>query len=138
MAPLLARKPALLHVANRTASKGEHLASLFEDLGPVGGSGLEQLEGLATFDIVINATTLSMSGDRPPLPEDIISHKSLAYDMTYSTRDTVFMVWSKSRGASASNGLGMLVEQAAESFLIWEGVRPKTRMVYPRLRELLS
>lgn len=138
MAPLLASKPALLHVANRTAAKAEQLASEFADLGPVRGSGFEQLEEQATFDLVINATTLSMSGDMPPLPDDIISHKGLAYDMTYSTRDTVFMLWSKSRGASASNGLGMLVEQAAESFLIWEGVRPKTRMVLPRLRELLS
>ena len=138
MAPLLAVKPALLHVANRTASKGEHLASLFEDLGPVSGGGFEQLAGFENFDIVINATTLSMNGGMPPLPEDIISHQSLAYDMTYSSRDTVFMLWSKARGASVSNGLGMLVEQAAEAFFIWEGVRPKTRMVYPRLRELLS
>ncbi|ASJ71434.1 shikimate dehydrogenase [Granulosicoccus antarcticus] len=138
MAPLLATKPALLHVANRTASKAELLSSLFEDLGAVSGSGFEELEGWDKFDIVINATTVSMNGGLPPLPEDIISHQSLAYDMTYSTRDTLFMGWCKARGASASNGLGMLVEQAAEAFLIWEGVRPKTRMAFPRLRELIS
>lgn len=138
MAPLLAKKPALLHVANRTASKAEHLASLFDDLGPVSGGGFEQLEGEAVFDVIINATTVSMNGGMPPLPDSIASHQSLAYDMTYGRQDTPFMSWSKSCGATACNGLGMLVEQAAESFLIWEGVRPKTRMAFPRLRELLS
>jgi shikimate dehydrogenase len=138
MAPLLARSPALLHVANRTASKGEKLATLFEDLGPVSGGGFDKLAGMETFDIVINATTVSMNGSMPSLPDDIISYQSLVYDMTYGNRDTAFMSWGKARGASVSNGRGMLVEQAAESFLIWEGVRPKTRLVYPRIRELLS
>lgn len=138
IAPLLSTKPNTLHIANRTLSKAATLVNLFDDIGPVSAKGYDQLEGQAVFDIIINATSLSLSGEMPPLPDCIVGPQTLAYDMTYATRDTAFMQWSKSRGATATNGLGMLVEQAAESFFIWEGVRPKTRMVYPRLRELLS
>lgn len=138
IAPLLSTKPNNLHIANRTPGKAATLVDLFDDMGPVSASGYEQLEGQAVFDIIINATSLSLSGEMPPLPDCIVGPQTLAYDMTYATRDTAFMNWCQSRGATTTNGLGMLVEQAAESFLIWEGVRPKTRMVYPRLRELLS
>lgn len=138
MGPLLETRPACLHVANRTASRAEHLASMFQDLGPVSGAGLDSLDQQPTFDVIINATTLSMNGDMPPLPDSLLSHESLAYDMTYGRQDTPFMNWGKACGATACNGLGMLVEQAAESFLIWEGVRPKTRLAFPRLREMLS
>lgn len=138
IAPLLAQQPACLHIANRSADKASALATLFSDLGPVTASGYGELAGEPVFDVIINATTLSLDGGMLPLPDNIVGHQSLAYDMTYGKLDTVFMVWSRERGASTSNGLGMLVEQAAESFLIWEGVRPKTRMAYPRLMELLS
>jgi len=138
IAPLLAVNPSVVHIANRTASKAQDLVELFDDLGPVSASGYEDLSELKEFDVIINATTLSMDDGMPPLPDGVIGHKTLAYDMTYGSRDTVFMSWAKAKGATASNGLGMLVEQAAESFLIWEGVRPKTRMAYPRLREMLS
>ncbi len=138
IAPLLAAGPALIHIANRTIGRAETLVDLFDDLGPVSASGYDALVEQAAFDVVINATTLSLNGGMPALPDSIVSHNCLAYDMSYGPRDTAFMCWSKSKGATTSNGLGMLVEQAAESFLIWEGVRPKTRMAYPRLRELLS
>ncbi|MFK7995664.1 MAG: shikimate dehydrogenase [Granulosicoccus sp.] len=138
MHAILKQRPAQLHVANRTAEKAATLAEIFSDLGPVAGSGFEQLVHLPAFDIVINATTLGMSGTMPDLPEHLMASGSLAYDMTYAQRDTAFMLWAKERGAMAANGLGMLVEQAAESFLIWEDVRPKTRMVYPRLRDMLA
>lgn len=137
IAPLLATGPALLHVANRTSSKADALASLFSDHGPITAGGYDALQSQDAFDVIINATTLSLNGGMPALPDCIIKHQTLAYDMTYATQDTTFMSWSRSKGAVTSNGLGMLVEQAAESFLIWEGVRPKTRMAYPRLRELI-
>lgn len=138
MAPLLLEQPSLLHIANRTTEKAEQLAALFNDLGQVTASGLGELADLAAFDLIINATTISLDGGMTHLPDSVIASDGLAYDMTYANRDTPFMKWGKSRGASACNGLGMLVEQAAEAFLIWEGVRPKTRMAYPRLMELLS
>ncbi len=138
IAPLLATNPSLLHIANRTSSKATALADLFNDLGPVSASGYEALQELSAFAVIINATSLSLNGEMPPLPDSIVGKQTLAYDMTYAKKDTVFMSWSQALGANACNGLGMLVEQAAESFFIWEGVRPKTRMVYPRLAELLS
>lgn len=138
MQAILKQSPACLHVANRTAEKATVLAEIFKHLGPVTGSGYEQLAGKDAFDIVINATTLGMTGTMPELPEQLLGVGSLAYDMTYAQRDTPFMQWAKELGATTANGLGMLVEQAAESFLIWEDVRPKTRMVYPRLREMLA
>jgi len=138
MQAILAQDPALLHVANRTTAKALQLADLFADLGPVSAGGYQQLDELDSFDIVINATTLGMTGTMPDLPQQLINQGALAYDMTYASRDTAFMEWGRARQASVCNGLGMLVEQAAESFLIWEGVRPKTRMVYPRLSEMLG
>ena len=138
MQALLKQTPSMLHVANRTTEKAELLARNYNDLGAVAGSGYEALSSLSGFDLLINATTLGMSGEMPELPVHLINPGALAYDMTYSTRDTPFMVWARDQDASTANGLGMLVEQAAESFLIWEDVRPKTRMVYPRLKEMLS
>lgn len=138
MQAILKQKPICLHVANRTAEKAAVLAEIFGEMGPVSGSGYEQLVGMDPFDIVINATTSGMKGTMPTLPEQLMNKGSLAYDMTYAQRDTQFMLWASERGAATTNGLGMLVEQAAESFLIWEDVRPKTRMVYPRLRDMLA
>jgi len=135
---ILAEKPACLHIANRTAEKATLLADIFTEFGPVSGGGYEPLAALEGFDTVINATTSGMSGTMPDLPDHLMNRGSLAYDMTYAKRDTPFMIWAREKGANTANGLGMLVEQAAESFLIWEGVRPKTRMVFPRLKEMLN
>jgi len=138
LAPLLATKPAELHLANRTAGKAETLASLFSDLGSITSSGYDDIKSDKPYDIIINATTPAAAGGMPDLPDALVDKGTLVYDMTYATSDTAFMQWGKSLGGSAINGLGMLVEQAAESYLIWEGVRPKTRLVYPRLHEILS
>jgi len=138
IAPLLASSPSVLHIANRTASKADTLAELFSDLGAVTAGGYEDLAAHAPYDIIINATSPGPDGSMPPIAQGIIGSDSLAYDMTYATLDTPFMQWSKGSGATTCNGLGMLVEQAAESFFIWEGVRPKTRLVFPRLREQLA
>jgi shikimate dehydrogenase len=134
---ILAQKPAALHIANRTIARASQLADQFSDIGPVSASGYQQLDELDSFDIVINATTLGMTAAMPDLPPNLLNEGALAYEMTYASKDTVFMKWGRGQQASVCNGLGMLVEQAAESFLIWEGVRPKTRMVYPRLNEML-
>lgn len=138
LAPLLATKPAELHIANRTAAKAETLASLFSDLGSITSGGYDDLSADKPYDVIINATTPAADGGMPELSEALVGKSTLVYDMTYATSDTAFMQWGKSLGGSASNGLGMLVEQAAESYLIWEGARPKTRLVYPRLHEILS
>lgn len=138
IAPLLKADPAGLHIANRTAQKAESLAARFGNLGNVDASGYETLADLGQFDLIVNATSSSLAGSMPELPDTIAALRALAYDMTYAAGDTAFMLWAKERNIDAVNGLGMLVEQAAESFLIWEGVRPKTRMVYPRLRDMLK
>lgn len=138
LASLLATKPSVLHVANRTAAKAETLASLFSDLGSITASGYEELVAAEPFDVIINATTPAVGGGMPQLAQGLVSNKTLAYDMTYATSDTAFMQWGKSLGATASNGLGMLVEQAAEAYFIWEGVRPETHLVYPRLLQMMS
>lgn len=138
MAPLLDTQPAALHIANRTASKADLLAEMFGDIGPTSSSGYAELSSEKPFDFIINATSSSLSGSMPVLPEQILGENTLAYDMTYAAGNTKFMLWAKEHDVDCVNGLGMLVEQAAESFLIWEGARPKTRLVYPRLHEILS
>ena len=134
--PLLEARPAHLHVANRTPGRARSLAGDFTDHGPIEGSGYEALNELAPFDLVINATSASLAGDLPPLPDELLAPNALAYDMMYAPGDTVFTAWARERGARVSDGFGMLVEQAAAAFAVWEGVRPKTRMARARLQAL--
>ncbi|TCJ15434.1 shikimate dehydrogenase [Parasulfuritortus cantonensis] len=126
--PLMEREPAELFVANRTAYKARELSARFDCYG----GGFEALEG-RRFDLVINATAASLAGDLPPLPEDIFMRGALAYDMMYG-RDTPFLAFARAHGARTADGLGMLVEQAAEAFAIWRGVRPQTAPVIAMLR----
>ena len=130
--PLLEQNPAHLVIANRTADKAVALARAF-DAGPgtLAGGGYENLAG--GFDLVINATAASLAGDLPPLPDDVFAPGALAYDMMYG-RDTPFLVFARIHGARTADGLGMLVEQAAEAFLLWRGVRPDTGPVLDLLR----
>jgi shikimate dehydrogenase len=127
--PLLEAKPAALFIANRTADKARLLAGEFSMLGPVSGGGLEALAG-QSFDLLLNATAASLSGDLPPLPEDLLRPESVCYDLAYGQEPTPFVRWGESHGARLSvDGLGMLVEQAAEAFRLWRGVLPNTRPV---------
>ncbi|MGM0823885.1 MAG: shikimate dehydrogenase [Pseudomonadota bacterium] len=134
--PLLTEQPAALVVVNRTAAKAEQLAHDFADLGDIQGGGFDTLEG--TFDLVINGTSASLEGELPPLPDALFSPGAWAYDMMYGVEPTVFLQWAGPRGAKLLDGLGMLVEQAAESFFMWRNVRPDTAPVRSRLRQSLN
>ncbi len=128
--PLMERAPAELFIANRTAYKARELSARFDCYG----GGYDALPG-RQFDLVINATAASLAGELPPLPDDIFAPGALAYDMMYG-RETPFLAFASERGVRTADGLGMLVEQAAESFLIWRGVRPETAPVIAMLREV--
>jgi shikimate dehydrogenase len=133
--PLLGEKPALLVIANRTADKAVQLARLFCELGHTEGCGLDALAGQG-FDVIINATAASLSGEVPALPDSVVTTTSACYDMMYGNRPTAFMDWAGQRGAArCMDGLGMLVEQAAESFYLWRKVRPDTGPVIAVLRQ---
>ena len=132
--PLLHRHPALVVLANRTVSKAKELAESFESFGKIEASSFEALKG-KHFDVVINGTAASLQGELPPLPETIFARQATAYDMMYGDKSRPFLDWSTLRGAqTTADGLGMLVEQAAESYLLWRGVRPETRSVIEKLR----
>lgn len=138
LGPLLGEQPQQLLVANRTPANAQELAQQFSHLGNISGCGFNGLE-TQTFDIIINATSASLHGELPPLPTSVINETSICYDMMYAAEDTVFMQWAKKHGAQKSiDGLGMLVEQAAESFFIWRGVRPNTTAVIELIRQGLK
>ncbi len=130
--PLLAEQPAELVIANRTLSKAQTLVELFPQ-APISACSFEHLEG--RFDLIINGTTASLKGDLPPIPDHVIDQNTCCYDMMYSKDETVFNRWCRQQGAKKTiDGLGMLVEQAAEQFAIWRGVHPDTRQVLELLR----
>jgi shikimate dehydrogenase len=134
LGPLLEQWPERVVVANRTASRAAGLAREAADVGDVTGCGLEDLAGLR-FHLVVNATAASLEAQVPALPEDLFEAGAWAYDMMYGAEPTPFMTWAAQRGAAhQADGLGMLVEQAAESFRIWRGMRPATAPVIALLR----
>lgn len=135
LGPLLECKPASLHIVNRTASKAGALVERFRNLGFEGLSwgGLDDLK--STYDLVINGTAASLGGDIPTLSDHCIEPSTAAYDLMYAIQPTPFMQWAEQAGASlVSDGLGMLVEQAAASFQIWHHKRPDTAPVIAALR----
>lgn len=135
--PLLETQPASLFIANRTASKALELAEDFVEFGQVSGGGFADIGG--QFDLVINGTAASLQGDLPPLPAGCLAENGCTYDMMYSVKPTAFVQWGREQGAAqALDGLGMLVEQAAEAFFIWRGVRPDTAPVLAQLRAELA
>ena len=146
--PLLAAAPATLVIANRTAGRATELADLFSPKGvAVGcllhGCGLDALpELIATtgaFDLVINATSASLSGEAIQLPTGAIANDGFAYDMMYSKAPTPFLAAQRAAGVKhLADGLGMLVEQAAVAFSLWRGIAPATQPVYNALREQLA
>lgn len=132
--PLLETGLTQLVIANRTASKALDLAAGLADLAPVSGCGLEALGGEG-FDLIINATSAGLSGSLPALPPGCLADGGWVYDMVYGDAPTPFCRWGDAQGAARSlDGLGMLVEQAAESFRLWRGVRPTTGPVIEMLR----
>jgi len=134
---LLAQQPASLLICNRTKQKAVQLAKDFSDLGNIEGCGLDELDH-SSFDIVINGTSASLQGELPALAGTIFKKNACSYDMMYAATATPFMQWSRDNGAQqVFDGLGMLVEQAAESFYIWRGVRPETKPVIEHIRNLL-
>jgi len=136
--PILAQQPAAVVVANRTEAKAEQLAELFADHGNISGCGFPDLAG-QSFDLIINGTAASLQGEVPPLPEAVLAANGWCYDMMYSAEPTAFCQWAKDHSAEkVMDGLGMLVEQAAESFRIWRGVKPETAPVIAQLRQQLT
>ncbi|PYC34985.1 shikimate dehydrogenase [Pseudomonas protegens] len=136
--PLLAQRPASVVIANRTVEKAELLAELFADLGPVSASGFDWLQ--ESVDLIINATSASLSGDLPPIASSLIEPgKTVCYDMMYAKEPTPFCRWASEHGAAlVLDGLGMLAEQAAEAFYLWRGVRPDSAPVLAELRRQLA
>ena len=132
--PLIQQRPAQLVLANRTLDKAQRLARSFN--GALEAASYASLAG-RQFDLVINATSASLAGELPPLPPDVFARGALAYDMMYGRGDTPFLVFARGAGAALlADGLGMLVEQAAESFFIWRGLRPDGAPVLKQLRQM--
>jgi len=131
--PLLELRPETLFIANRTPAKAFHLADIFAAFGPVSGGGYDEIQG--EYDIIINATAASLSGEVPPINNSVLAESACCYDMMYGPSDTAFIQWAKHHGVVRSmDGLGMLVEQAAEAFFVWRGIRPETHAVIAALR----
>jgi shikimate dehydrogenase len=132
--PLLDAGVGELVIANRTVARAVDLVARFTSQGPVQSSGYAELAGLR-FDVIVNATAASIAGEALPLPAGLCAPGATAYDMMYGKGETPFLAWARAQGAAVvSDGLGMLVEQAAESFLLWRGVRPDTAPVLASLR----
>ena len=143
MLPLLRQSPASLVIANRTITKADEAAGILSKiLSGADWQSKESIEVVAkcfddlaenSFDIIINATSAGLSGEKLAIPDEIFTPTTLAYDMMYG-RETSFMTQARDNGACIADGLGMLVEQAAESFFIWQGVRPNTAPVLSHFR----
>jgi len=132
--PLLEEGPERLVIANRTAPKALALADAVAGLGAVSGCGLDALSG-QRFDLIINGTAAGLTAQVPDIPDDCLADGGWTYDMMYGSRPTAFVEWGRAHGAArALDGLGMLVEQAAEAFYLWRGVRPDTGPVIATLR----
>jgi|TARA_B100000686_G_scaffold349360_1_gene442596 shikimate dehydrogenase len=134
LGPLLSAEPASLVIANRTFNRAVSLTNSFSWASSVSASSFDQLHG-KKFDIIINGTSSSLTGENLHLPNTIFSKDSLAYDMMYGDKETPFMSWARANGVGqAVDGLGMLVEQAAASFELWHHERPDTLPVIRSLR----
>ncbi len=131
--PLLNEKPAELTIANRTKERADAAVARFASAALLSRSFAE-LANQAPFDVLINATSAGLKGEAPPFPVSVVGPNSFCYDLVYGSGDTPVGAWAKTHGAArAVHGWGMLVEQAAESFLIWRGVRPDTK---PLLKQM--
>lgn len=135
---ILKHQPAQLVIANRTVEKAAALKPVFDDLGVIDSCGFDDLNN-EKFDLIINGTSASLNSELPAIPDNILNNNATIYDMMYSAHPTLFMDWgSQHKAGLCLDGLGMLVEQAAESFLIWRGVKPETQAVIKKLRDVIS
>jgi shikimate dehydrogenase len=131
--PLLAERPAELTIANRTKERAEQVVARFAG-SALGARTFDELAALPPYDFLINATSAGLKGETPPFPAALVGPGSFCYDLVYGSGDTPFVTWAKSHGAArAVQGWGMLVEQAAESFAIWRGVRPDTKALLKQI-----
>ncbi len=134
--PILEKVPKHVFIANRTESKAHELADIFSKPEILAAGGYGTIPEDIEYDIIINGTAASLKGDLPPVPIRCVEKAECCYDMMYSNEPTAFVEWAKANGVSkALDGLGMLIEQAAESFSIWRGVRPVTKDVFLQLRQ---
>jgi shikimate dehydrogenase len=135
LGPLLERELREVIIANRTPDRARKLAAEFSDMGQISGCGFADVSG-PPFDLVINATSASLQGEMPAMPAGLVGEETVCYDMAYGRGHTPFTLWAKSlHAASTTKGWGMLVEQAAESFLLWRGIRPDTQPVLQALSQ---
>ena len=133
--PLLDQQPECLLIANRTPEKARALADDFRTLGNITGGGFDDL-GDRSYDVIINGTSAGLQGKTPPIAHSVLRDGGVTYDMLYGSEPTPFVRWGQDAGASkALDGLGMLVEQAAQSFYLWRAQRPDTRAVIEHLRK---
>lgn len=133
--PLLEMQPASLRIANRSLGKAQILADHFSRSGPVTACRFNVVPVSEPYDLIINATSAGLKGDSPPYPSAAISENTFCYDLSYGLELTPFSIWARESGAAQSvMGWGMLVEQAAESFNIWRGVRPETGSVLKQMK----
>jgi shikimate dehydrogenase len=136
--PLLQQKPSLLAIANRTPTKAQALQQQFFPYGNIVAGDFMRFSDVS-FDIIINATSASLHDALPELPMKVFTHVSLAYDMMYGHEPTRFLKFAQQNGArQLTDGIGMLVEQAAESFFLWRGIRPQTKPVISLLKSQIS
>jgi shikimate dehydrogenase len=139
LGPLLAASPAELVLANRTLAKAQALVERHRDVAPAVALSARSPESCGEgFDVVVNATAASLQGADIPVGATVIGRGALALDMMYGPAAHSFIAWAQAHGASGRDGLGMLVEQAAEAFALWRGVRPDTAPVLAALRERLA
>jgi len=132
--PLLEMSPASLRIANRTLGKAQAIAEHFARFGPVTACGFNVVPVSEPYDLIINATFAGLQGAAPPYPAAAVTEQTYCYDLSYGLTATPFSVWARDNGAAQSvMGWGMLVEQAAESFHIWRGIRPNTAPVLKQM-----
>jgi shikimate dehydrogenase len=135
LGPLLERELGAVVIANRTPERARKLAAEFADMGQISGCGFADIE-TPSYDLIINATSANLNGEMPAVPAGLVGEETICYDMAYGRGQTPFTSWAKSlHAARATKGWGMLVEQAAESFLLWRGIRPDTRPVLQALAQ---
>lgn len=134
MLPFLAAQPAELVIVNRNLCKAQDLVSEVGSKGPLRALGYGELEPMGQFDLVVNATSASLTGDLPPVPPSVFSPEGTAYELAYGKKLTPFLRLARNAGVQGiADGVGMLVEQAAEAFEWWRGVRPQTRAIIDQL-----